>query len=181
MAPASLKRVSRLPGIRYLRPIWWPIWSRLRNILILPASLPGLIRSTEQRALFSEAQAFVKDLPRRLQEPLPVAIKKLDGPISPERPSSQTENTTRNLADLAILLHRRSPLGICMRRSLTRYYFLRRAGLPLQVHFGARFVHGKPDREITGHAWLTLDDKPYHEPGKNWRGFTVMLSFPKEN
>ncbi len=97
-----------------------------------------------------------------------------------KRPDAKTEKVTRNLADLAVLLHRRSPLGLCLRRSLTRYYFLRRAGLPLHVHFGARIINGKPDREITGHAWLTLDGKPYHEPGKNWRGFTVMLTFPKE-
>jgi hypothetical protein len=146
--------------------------------MVLPVSLPGLIRDPQQRALFRETQAFIRALPERLQEPLPIAIMRLNGNMPAERPSPQTEKTTRNLADLAVLLHRRSPLGICLRRSLTRYYFLRRAGLPLQVHFGARFLDGKPDREITGHAWLTLDDQPYHEPGKNWRGFTVMLSFP---
>ncbi len=181
MASATLKRVSRLPGLRQLRPYWWPLWSRLQNMLILPASLPGLIREPEQRSLFREAQKFVKALPERLKEPLPIAVERLNGPLLAERPTAQREKTIRNLADLAILLHRRSPLGICMRRSLTRYYFLRREGLPLQVHFGARFVNGKPDREITGHAWLTLDDKPYYEPGKNWRGFTVMLTFPQEN
>lgn len=151
----------------------------MKNIWILPASLPGLITDPEQRALFREAQAFVRNLPERLKEPLPVAIKRLEEGGKTERPSPEMERTTRNLADLAILLHRRSPLGICMRRSLTRYYFLRREGLPLQVHFGAKFVDGKPDREITGHAWLTLDGKAYYEPGKNWRGFKVMLSFPR--
>lgn len=179
MAPASLGRISRLPAVRRLRPYWWPIWSRLRNMALLPASLPGLIRSREQRALFREARAFIRLLPERLKEPLPIAVKKLEGYLPAERPNPQTERVTRNLADLAVLLHRSSPLGICMRRSLTRYYFLRREGLPLQVHFGARFVDGKPDREITGHAWLTLDGRPYHEPGKSWRGFTVMLSFPQ--
>jgi hypothetical protein len=149
-------------------------------MLLLPASLPGLIRSREQRALFREARAFIRALPERLKEPLPVAVKKLESGLTAERPNPETERVTRNLADLAVLLHRRSPLGICMRRSLTRYYFLRREGLPVHVHFGARFVDGKPDREITGHAWLTLDGRPYHEPGKNWRGFTVMLTFPKE-
>lgn len=149
--------------------------------MLLPASLPGLIRSREQRALFREAQSFVRILPERLKEPLPAAVKKMESNLPAKRPDPQKEKFTRNLADLAVLLHRSSPLGICMRRSLTRYYFLRREGLPVHVHFGARFVNGKPDREITGHAWLTLDGKPYYEPSKNWRGFTVMLSFPKEN
>jgi hypothetical protein len=170
-----------LLGLRQLRPYWQTLSSRLQNILILPASLPGLIRDPEQRALFREAQTFVQTLPERLQEPLPVAVNRLNGRQSPERPSPQTEKVTRNLADLAILLHRRSPLGICMRRSLTRYYFLRRQGLPLHIHFGARFVNGKPDREISGHAWLTLDGSPYREQGQNWRGFTIMLTFPQPN
>lgn len=176
-----MHRISRLPGLRRLRPYWRSLRSRQRNVLLLPASLPGLIRDPEQRALFREAQAFTRALPQRLREPLPAAVKKLEGDLPAKRPDAETEKTTRDLADLAVLLHRRSPLGLCLRRSLTRYYFLRRAGLPLHVHFGARIVDGKPDREITGHAWLTLDGKPYHEPGKNWRGFTVMLTFPKES
>lgn len=176
-----MSRLSRLPGIRQLRPYWHPLWARFRNIMLLPASLPGLFHDPKQRALFRESQAFIRTLPERLREPLPVAVKRLDSDMPPKRPSPQTEKVTRNLADLAVLLHRRSPLGLCLRRSLTRYYFLRREGLPVQVHFGARFVDGKPDREITGHAWLTLDGKPYYEPGKNWRGFTVMLSFPQGN
>jgi hypothetical protein len=180
MAYTAMRRISKLPGLRQLRPYWFPLWLRVRNFILLPASLPGLIRSKEQRTLFREAQTFIRTLPARLKEPLPVAIKKLEDSLPSERPDPHTEKVTRNLADLAVLLHRRSPLGICMRRSLTRYYFLRRQGLPVHVHFGARFVNGKPDREITGHAWLTLDGKPYYEPGKNWRGFTVMLSFPKE-
>jgi hypothetical protein len=180
MILTPLRRVSRLPGVRRLRPYWRPAWIRLQNFWVLPASLPGLIRSSEQRALYGETRAFIQTLPDRLKKPLPVVMKEMDGEMLAERPDSQTEKVTRNLADLAVLLHRRSPLGLCMRRSLVRYYFLRRAGLPVQVHFGARFQNGKPDREITGHAWLTLDNQPYYEPGKNWRGFTVMLSFPKE-
>ncbi|MFZ0547650.1 MAG: lasso peptide biosynthesis B2 protein [Candidatus Promineifilaceae bacterium] len=156
-----------------------PLRSRLQNILLLPISLPGLIMSHEQRTFFREAQAFVHALPDRLQEPLPIAIKKLDGRLPPKRPTPTTERTTRNLADLAVLLHRRSPLGLCLRRSVTRYYFLRREGLPLTLHFGARFINGRPDRDINGHAWLTLDGSPYHESGENWRGFTVMLTYPR--
>jgi len=76
------------------------------------------------------------------------------------------------------LLDRRSPLGLCLRRSLVRYHYLRRAGLPVDLKFGAKFVAGKPDREVTGHAWLTLNDHPYVEADENWKGFVVMLSFP---
>ena len=68
---------------------------------------------------------------------------------------------------------------MCLRRSLVRYHFLRRAGLPLVLNFGTRFKGGVADREITGHAWVTLDGKPYFEDGENYRGFTVMLKHPQ--
>jgi hypothetical protein len=57
---------------------------------------------------------------------------------------------------------------------------LRLAGHPVTVHFGARIIKGKPDREMTGHAWLTLDKKPYFEAAENWRDFTIMVYFPQE-
>jgi hypothetical protein len=91
-----------------------------------------------------------------------------------------SEDTIRNFADLAALLDRRSPLGLCLRRSLTRYHFLRQADVPVVIRFGAKFVNGIADREIAGHAWLTLNDSPYYEEDENWRGFTVMMSYPQE-
>jgi len=53
--------------------------------------------------------------------------------------------------------------------------------VPVVLQFGAKFVAGKPDREVTGHAWLTLNDEPYYEADENWRGFVVMLSFPSDS
>jgi hypothetical protein len=61
---------------------------------------------------------------------------------------------------------------------MVRYHYLRRAGLPLTISFGARFTGGHADRDVTGHAWVELDGKPFHEDGENYRGFTVMLVHP---
>ncbi|MCI0398579.1 MAG: lasso peptide biosynthesis B2 protein [Chloroflexi bacterium] len=174
----TLRRASRLPAVRRLRPLWWPLLIRLRHLWLLPGSLPGLAGNPGRRALLQEMRAFVRQLPDRMRVPLPEVMAQLTAEDSPARPEKEQERVIRDLADLATLLERRSPLGVCLRRSLTRYYFLRRAGLPVAVHFGARFVDGKPDRAITGHAWLTLDGKAYYEPGVNWRGFTVVFSFP---
>ncbi len=66
------------------------------------------------------------------------------------------------------------PLGICLRRSLLRYYFLRRAGLPLVIHFGARRLGD----DIAGHAWLSLDGQPYHERPEHTQLHTLMWSYP---
>jgi hypothetical protein len=62
---------------------------------------------------------------------------------------------------------------------MLRYHFLRRAGVPVGLNFGARFKGGQADREITGHAWVTLDGQPYFEDGENYQGFTVILRFPE--
>ncbi|HKZ85801.1 MAG TPA: lasso peptide biosynthesis B2 protein [Anaerolineae bacterium] len=150
--------------------------ARLRHIGLALAALPGLMISARRRALFREMRAFARNLPAVLKSPLPAAMQQIT-PLS--QPSGDSEPVVRDLADLAALLDRRSPLGLCLRRSLTRYHFLRRAGVPVVVRYGAKFVDGKPDREITGHAWLTLDGHPYHEADENWRGFTVMITWPE--
>jgi hypothetical protein len=137
-----------------------------------------------RRALLGEMSAFCRSLPPFLKAPLLEGLRQLTpqaaGSTAAES-SSFTTGTIRDLADLAALMDRRSPLGLCLRRSLTRYHFLRRAGLPVCLHFGARFLAGKPDREIAGHAWLTLDDAPYYESSDNWQGFKTMLTFPAAN
>jgi hypothetical protein len=83
----------------------------------------------------------------------------------------------RRLADTAVILERRSPLGLCLRRSLIRFHALRTAGLPVVVCFGARPVTDR-DRSLAGHAWLTLDGVPYHEPPSSFEGWTVMYTYP---
>ena len=150
--------------------------ARLSHIGLALAALPGLMISAQRRALFREMRAFARGLPATLKSPLPVAMQRITP--SPHSPG-ESEDAVRDLADLTALLDLRSSLGLCLRRSLTRYHFLRRAGVPVVVRFGAKFVDGKPDREITAHAWLTLDGNPYHEADENWRGFTVMITWPE--
>ena len=58
--------------------------------------------------------------------------------------------------------------------AILRYYFLRRAGLPVSVVFGAR----RRGDGIGGHAWLTLNGAPYHELPEHYREFAVMFAYP---
>ncbi len=149
--------------------------ARLRNWLTgLLAELS--LAEPQRRALWAEMRAYVRGLPTALAHPLPAVLaahtpRKADLGLPPA--------TVRRLADAAALFERRSPLGVCLRRSLVRYHFLRRAGVPLVVNFGARFKDKSPDRDITGHAWVTLNGKPYYEDGENYQGFTVMLKYPE--
>jgi hypothetical protein len=153
------------------------MWTRLRHGWRALRALPGVLSEARQRALLAEMRAFCQHLPAALNPPLIEALQSLT-PTSPAA-SPFDETTLRNLADLAALLDRRSPLGLCLRRSLTRYHYLRRAGVPVTLQFGAKFSrNGQPDRDIHGHAWLALNDAPYFEDDENWRGFTVMFIFP---
>ena len=55
----------------------------------------------------------------------------------------------------------------CLKRSLTLYYFLRRAGINTQIFFGVRFdnnqAQSRVEKEFQAHAWLVLDGKMYLE------------------
>lgn len=150
--------------------------ARVRRLALALTVLPGLLLDPGRRALLAEMRAFCRSLPRALEAPLSGALGRLLAVDM--RAARYTPDTLRALADLAALLERRSPLGLCLRRSLTRAHFLRRAGVPVVVQFGAKLVSGRPDRAVTGHAWLTLDGQPYCEDEENWREFTVMLAYP---
>ena len=66
--------------------------------------------------------------------------------------------------------------GNCFPRSLALYWFARRAGYQVAFRCGVR----KEGAGLDGHAWLTLDRLPFHEPGQHWQHFTVTFSHPPE-
>ena len=148
--------------------------TRLQNLLTGLLALLSL-GDPRRRALWSDMRAYVRRLPGVLAAPLP-AVLVAQTPAAADL--ALPAGTVRRLADAAALFERRSPLGVCLRRSLVRYHYLRRAGVPLVVNFGARFNDKTPDRDIAGHAWVTLEGKPYFEDGENYQGFTVMLQHP---
>ena len=157
------------------------LFARLRHLWLGLRLLPGLLIYPQQRQLLAEMRQFGRELPLLLQKPLPQAMAELET-MRQERPFPlPPEAKTRQLADLAALLDRHSPLGLCLRRSLLRYRYLHELGVPVTVLFGAKFAPGEtPDKKkITGHAWLVWGERPYHEDDENWQGYTVMLRWPK--
>ena len=65
-----------------------------------------------------------------------------------------------------------------LRSSLLRYHFLRAMDLPVAIIFGARLKDEQEGGGIGGHAWLTLDDKPYYEAPGDYEGFVEMYVYP---
>jgi len=153
-----------------------PWRARLDHLATAAAVAPGWLLWPARRRLLDEMRQLCRQLPVLMKLPLPRAMVKLT-PTAALQPLPG-EATTRHLADLAALLERRSPLGLCLRRSLLRYHYLRQLELPLVLRFGARLTAGVEQRDMTGHAWLTLEGQPYHESAANYREFTVMVSWP---
>lgn len=150
--------------------------TRLYHLWLAFTVLPGLLVNKNQRGLWVEMRTFCRALPEVMKRPL----SELAHHITPiPQPCPLPEATIRTVADVVTLTERRSPLGLCLRRSLTRYYFLRRAGIPVTVHFGAKLVPQNDSRKIAGHAWLSQNGRPYFEDEENWRDFTVMLTWPE--
>lgn len=157
-----------------LRPVWRDMKTGAHLLLVGPE----LIVSRRQRRLLAEMRVLCQRLPELLQLSLPEALTQLDGGIADYR-NLPGEASIRRLAEMAALLEHRSPLGLCLRRSLIRYHYLRRLGLPMQIVFGARLAEGNSSQPFGGHSWLTLDGRPYYEEEAHWSGFTVMFVWPE--
>jgi Transglutaminase-like superfamily len=67
----------------------------------------------------------------------------------------------------------------CLTLGVTRYYFLRRAGLDLSLHFGMGRV-GK-EKAFVGHCWLVRQGEPYLERDDPRPLYTEMYHISREN
>ncbi|MCB0210169.1 MAG: lasso peptide biosynthesis B2 protein [Anaerolineae bacterium] len=132
-----------------------------------------------RRALLRRMVAFSRTLPDQFNQPLPDTMARLTpSPLTLTTPV-MPEQAIRQLADAVAAWHIRSPLGICLRRSLLRYHFLREANVPVQVIFGARIKDAAEGGGVGGHAWLTLNGRPYYENPADYQGFVVMYTYPQ--
>lgn len=63
----------------------------------------------------------------------------------------------------------------CLTRTLTLYYFLRRAGVELTISFGMGMI----EDEFAGHCWLVKDGEPFLEAKDPGALFTEMFRIPQ--
>lgn len=149
------------------------LWRGLAALLTLARAwlapdLRPLIPAIRQTAAGLPARHNALPLPELLAELTPPAADL--APLDPER--------VRDLVDALARIDRNHPFGLCLRRSLLRYHFLRRAGLPLGVTFGVRIRQEHEPPGIAGHAWNTLDGRPWCERDEDYRGFAVLYVWP---
>ena len=116
-------------------------------------------RFVSQAALFLRVFAFAAAVPYLLRlKPSRVARA-----LEPGRdPSTVQEDSVAKIAayvEIAIRHGRPFVRPGCLTRGLTRYYFLRRAGMDVALCFGM----GRLDKEFIGHCWLVNNGEPFLE------------------
>ena len=139
--------------------------------LTYSAVLAQALADGRQRRFVQEVLTLARQLPDLLEQPLPAALQTLTPATGPQFLDA---DTMREIVDALTAFGAGRPLGICLRRSLLRYHYLRRNGLPVVIHFGARRLGD----DIAGHAWLTLYGQPYHEKPEHVLLHSLMWSYP---
>ena len=91
---------------------------------------------------------------------------------------SQTCERILRCVELAMTVGRPLVRPSCLVRGVTRYYFLRRAGLNLTLCFGAAMKAGE-FVEAPGHCWLEHDGKTFLEPSDPRRYFLPIYRLPR--
>lgn len=151
---ANLHR--RLAGLRELRgPAQW--WLFLR-VFLFAAAVPLLFRL--------KLSAISGWLERRTRT------------TDAAKPDPARVQQTIRCVELARTIG--SPLvrPTCLTRGVTHYFFLRRAGLPVSLCFGAAMKNGVLIHQF-GHCWLVKDGEPFLENSDPRRQFLPIYSLPE--
>ena len=93
------------------------------------------------------------------------------------RPAPDPRREAWLVANIDRLLSAARPVARpgCLTRGLTHYYFLRRAGVDVQLRYGL----GRPIGEADGHCWLVRDGEPFLERADPRRSYVETYSIPR--
>ncbi len=131
---------------------WWPATGKRLGLL-------RQLRTHEERLLFLKAIFFALAVPSLLRLKLPQLATLLEPKHAPPMPSQERMESIVSIVDAALQFGRPLIRPGCLTRSIAQYYFLRRAGLDIDVCFGM----GKIEGEFVGHCWLVKDGEPLME------------------
>ena len=121
------------------------------------------------RPLIADVRHLLVDMPSRYDTlSLPAFLAELT-PASPDL-SEIAIDDLRRLVDAMARLYRRHTFGLCLRRSLLRYHFLRRAGLPSRWCWAPAYGRTLPvamaSPAMPGPHWMA-------SPGRNAHKITL--------
>lgn len=148
----------------------------------LPSRLRALgeLHGGRDALLFLRVGAFAAAVPLLMRLPLPRVASLLTGPprrIPTRRPPPSAAELERleRLVTLAPRLAHPLVRPGCLTRGVTLFWFLRRAGLDVELRFGL----DADDRDaIDGHCWLSLDGEPFLERRDPRARFAELFRLP---
>ena len=119
------------------------------------------MRTLSNACLFLRVFLFATAVPHLLR----LKLTHVAGILEPgSEPQTVDPDRARKIAayvETAIIWGRPLVRAGCLTRGLTRYYFFRRAGLDVSLHFGMGRIGQQ--KEFDGHCWLVRDGEPYLE------------------
>jgi hypothetical protein len=132
------------------------------------------VRTASDLLLLVRICVFAALTPVLVRLELPT-LARLLGRSSRSRPGGpeRIDRITR-FTDYALRVGRPLVRSRCLTRGITLCYFLRRAGLDVELCYGV----GTPLGEFAGHCWLELDGDPYLEPRDPRTDFTATFRIP---
>lgn len=135
------------------------------------------IRSLGDLLLFGQIFLFAAIIPRLSR----FGVPKMERLVTPSRVAPTADPIkTQKIIDLTdAVLRFGKPLveKRCFPRGLTLYYFLRKAGLEIDLHFGVE----KKEGQIYGHCWLVKNNEPFSELKDPRTLYRTIYSFPSNS
>jgi len=135
--------------------------SHVNGRLATSSGIPSTLQFISNALLFLRIFAFAAAVPYLLRLKLPRVADVLELGGKSFATNTHEENVNKIAAYVELAITRGRPIVRpgCLTRGLTRYYFLRRAGMKVTLCFGM----GRIDSKFMGHCWLTKDGEPFLE------------------
>jgi hypothetical protein len=127
-------------------------------------------------ALFLRVLAFAAAVPYLLRLKLSTVARVIESEKNPSVLSEGRVGKIVAYVERAIRHGRPFVRPGCLTRGVTRYYFLRRAGMDVALCFGM----GRLDKDFIGHCWLASDGEPFLEVEDPRRRYVEMYRISRE-
>lgn len=124
--------------------------------------------------LFGKILLFAMVVPWLMRFPLPNVKRLFERGRVPAQPDEQQVKQILDCTTAVLALGRPLVQPRCLTRGVTLYYFLRRAGLPVELQFGVQHTPSA----FHAHCWLMVDGQPFAEPAATVQTFTVVYRLP---
>ena len=132
--------------------------------------------------LFFQIFLFLTLLPLLLKL---FSIKKLMQLLSSDSKENRDVDADKILRLTNLILHRDVFIykNICLKRSLTLYYFLSRMGQKVNIYYGvkkdAELNNEDEDAVLDGHCWIKLNGQIFNDGDKNApKSYHITYSYP---